>query len=79
MDSRSTAQKIKYDNLQFELACERKQSREMLKKEEAEAKTKVKELAKLEALATRKRTELGVLDIACYMRRTNTPYRMKNA
>ena len=71
--------KKEYDNLQFELAYERKESREMLKKEEAEAKAKVKELAKVEALAARKRTELGVLDIACYMRRTNTPYRMKNA
>ena len=70
--------KKEYDILQFELACQRKLARETLKKEAAVAKAKVKELAKLETLAAKKRTELGVLDIACYMRRTNTPYRMKN-
>jgi hypothetical protein len=68
--------KAKYDTLQYTLACERKLARETEKLESVTRKAKEKERAKLEVLAAKKRAELGLQDISCYLRRTNAPYRM---
>jgi hypothetical protein len=68
--------KAKYDTQQLLLAYQRKLLRETEKLESTARKAKEKERAKLEALASKKRVELGLQDISCYLRRTNAPFRM---